>query len=122
MNRRMTALILLAALLLPVLSGCGLHSVGQKVDTAAEKVFDKAISPPSQAQATIHVQLTPQEAEAIALEYVQLTASDVTRLRTEFEIDDGVPLYQVEFHVDRTEYEFEIHAENGNILSYDKDL
>ena len=121
MHRRMTALILLAALLLPILSGCALQQIGQKVENTAEKMLDKAISPPAQAQATVHVQLTPQEAETIALEYVELTADDVKKLRTEFEIDDGVPLYQVEFRVDRTEYEFEIHAETGKILSYEKD-
>ena len=45
----------------------------------------------------------------------------MSRVRTEFEVDDGAPQYDVEFHQGDWEYEFEIHAENGKILSYDKD-
>ena len=66
-------------------------------------------------------QLTKEEAQQIALNYLGFSADQVTRLRTEYEIDDGIPQYDVEFHQGRHEYEFEIHAENGKILSYDKD-
>ena len=65
--------------------------------------------------------LTPEEAERIALERAGITADQAERLKTEFEFDDGVPQYDVEFHQGRQEYEFEIHAQNGNILSFDKD-
>ncbi len=65
--------------------------------------------------------LTREEAEAIALAHVGLTREEVTRLRVEYDIDDGVPQYEVEFYKDGWEYDFEIHAETGAILSYEKD-
>ena len=65
--------------------------------------------------------LTREQAEKIALDYLGFTADQVTRLRTEYEIDDGLPQFDIEFLQGDWEYEFEIHAENGQILSYDKD-
>ena len=65
--------------------------------------------------------LTREQAEKIALGYLGFTADQVTRLRTEYEIDDGLPQFDIEFIQGDWEYEFEIHAENGQILSYDKD-
>lgn len=65
--------------------------------------------------------LTREQAQKIALDYVGFTADQVTRLRTEYEIDDGIPQFDVEFHQGDWEYEFEIHGETGKILSYDKD-
>ena len=65
--------------------------------------------------------LTREQAEKIALDYLGFTADQVTRLHSEYEIDDGIPQFDVEFHQGDWEYEFEIHAENGRILSYDKD-
>ena len=65
--------------------------------------------------------LTKEQAEKIALDHLGFTADQVTRMHSEYEIDDGVPQFDVEFHQGDWEYEFEIHAANGKILSYDKD-
>ena len=65
--------------------------------------------------------LTREQAEKIAFDYLGFTADQVTQLHSEYEIDDGIPQFDVEFHQGDWEYEFEIHAENGRILSYDKD-
>ena len=65
--------------------------------------------------------LTKEQALEIALKHLGFSADQITRLRTEYEIDDGIPQFDIEFHQGDWEYEFEIHAENGKILSYDKD-
>ena len=65
--------------------------------------------------------LTEEQALQIALDYVGFTADQVSRVRTEFEVDDGIPQYDVEFLQGDWEYEFEIHGKNGKIISYDKD-
>jgi len=65
--------------------------------------------------------LTREQAQQIALEYLGFTADQVDRLRIEYEVDDGVPQFDVAFHQGNWEYEFEIHAENGKILSCDRD-
>ena len=65
--------------------------------------------------------LSEDQALQIALDYVGFAADQVSRVRVEFEVDDGIPQYDVEFLQGDWEYEFEIHAENGKIHSYDKD-
>ena len=65
--------------------------------------------------------LTVQEAEAIALEHAGFTADQVEHLRCVYDWDDGVAEYEVSFHVDRWEYEYDIDADTGAIRSYEKD-
>ena len=73
---------------------------------------------PTESAATL---LTAEEAKAIALAHAGFTAAEVQGLRAEYDVDDGVKMYEVEFRVDGWEYEFEIHAETGKILSWDKE-
>lgn len=65
--------------------------------------------------------LTAEEAQAIALEHAGFTADQVRFLRTEPELRDRVPHYDVEFQEGRWEYDYEIHAQTGEILSFDRD-
>lgn len=65
--------------------------------------------------------LTKDEAVSIALEHAGFTAEQVSRLQVEYDVDDGVPEYSVEFFADGYEYDYEIHAETGKILEWDKD-
>ena len=65
--------------------------------------------------------ITKEEAIAIALADAGFTQDQVTRLRAEFDYDDGRPEYEVDFHQGSYEYDYEIHAETGAILSRDKD-
>lgn len=60
-------------------------------------------------------------AKTIALEHAGFQEADVARLHTEYEIDDGVQQYDVEFHHGEYEYEYEINAQTGAIISADKD-
>lgn len=62
-----------------------------------------------------------EQAASIALSHADLSEADVTRLRVEYEIDDGVKQYDVEFHHNSYEYEYEINAQSGEIISADKD-
>lgn len=66
--------------------------------------------------------LSAEEAQTIALDHAGVAADAVRGLRCEFDIDDGVKQYEVSFRLDRVEYEYEIHADSGEILSYDKDM
>ena len=62
--------------------------------------------------------LTGMQAEDIALSYMGYTREQVSGLRNELEYDDGVPQYEVAFAVPGWNYEFEIHAETGEILAF----
>lgn len=117
--------ILSVLLCLLLLTGC---SIGAKLDAAEDTIENKidamedaAETSAAPAPSNKENLITQEEAETIALEHAGLTADQVTGLRTDYEVDDGVPEYEVEFHVERTEYDYTIHAETGKILSYDMD-
>lgn len=65
--------------------------------------------------------LTREQAQTIALEHAGLTAKQVKGLEIEFDVDDGVPEYSVEFYHEGWEYDYEIHAESGKLLDWDKE-
>ena len=109
-------------------------AVENRVDEAEDAV-EQALTPqttqpaPTQSAAQTVTQpasapagtLTSEQAQAIALEHAGLSADQVTYLRADYEVDDGVAQYEVQFHEGRWEYDYEIHAETGEILSYDRD-
>ncbi len=59
------------------------------------------------------------KAAQIALDDANLSESDVTRLHVSKDRDDGETIYEVKFTNENTEYEYEILASDGNILSSD---
>lgn len=66
--------------------------------------------------------ITQDEAQSIALTHAGIEATDTTYITSKLERDDGVWEYDVEFWVGTTEYDYEINATTGAILSYDKDV
>lgn len=65
--------------------------------------------------------LTREQARDLALEQAGVTADQVTRLEVEYDTDDGVARYEVSFHYDGWEYDYEFNADTGELLSYDRD-
>ena len=132
MKCRFCAALLLAALAFTVFSGC---AAAQQFEEQAEQRMD-AWEDKAEAQiesimtggaagavpAVPAAKLTKEEAIAIALKDAGLTEAQVTRLRAELDYDQGRAEYEVDFHFDRWEYDYEIDAETGKILSSDKDL
>lgn len=135
MKKQLTAIFLVFALLL-TMAGCSTVRAIQALDMAEEKIdknLDAAEEKPEQniresmapapaaEPTTPDKALTEEQAVQIALDHVGFTAEQITRLRTEYEIDDRIPQYDIEFHQGDWEYEFEIHGQTGQILSFDKD-
>ena len=70
---------------------------------------------------TSSASITLEQAKAIALKDAGLTESQVTFIRAFQEYDDGRLEYEVEFYKDNVEYDYEIDAATGKILSRDYD-
>ena len=136
MKKELSAALFAFALFL-TMTGCSAANAVRTLDAAEERVEAKldaaedrleaslrnAVAPsvPAEVPAQTSSLLTEEQARKIALDYLNLTEDQVTGLRVKYEIDDGIPQYDVEFHQGDWEYEFEIHGETGKILSYDKD-
>lgn len=129
MKFRVITLFLIVSLLL---TGCSVSAIRHGLDAAEDVLENRAdafedavesavVQAPNPTGTQPAATITREQAEAIALENAGFTADQVTRLRTEYEIDDGIPRYEVQFHQGRWEYDYEIHADTGAILSYDRD-
>ena len=106
--------ILTVLTILAVFAGCGLE---EKIDRIEDRIENKLEGGKSASE----VKLTQAEAEEIALEDAGFTREEVERLYTSYESDDGVPQYDVSFRVGEIEYEYEIHADSGKILSFEQE-
>ena len=62
-----------------------------------------------------------EAAKQIALDHAGLTAEEAHFVHAHLEQDDGNWKYDIEFHKDNTEYDYDIHALTGEILSFDQD-
>ncbi len=65
--------------------------------------------------------ITEDAAKAAALEHAGLAEADLEALRVRLDYDDGRAVYDVEFLQGAAEYDYEIDATTGEILSYDYD-
>ena len=65
--------------------------------------------------------ITLEEAKKIALKKAGLKEKDGTWKKEKEDRDDGRMTYELEFVSGEIEYEFEIDAENGNILDFEKE-
>lgn len=130
MKSRLIRLLLAAILVVCAMTGCQtagkVESAGQSVERGVEAVGDtlkQAIDPTAAAASGKYTNpaLTWEEAQNIALKHAGFTADQVTALHTQYEIEHGVPQYDVEFQHGSWEYDYGIHADSGEILSYSKD-
>ncbi|HIY00327.1 MAG TPA: PepSY domain-containing protein [Candidatus Blautia faecipullorum] len=65
---------------------------------------------------------TKEEALAITLEDAGIDEKDVKRSRVELDYDHGELTYDVEFYTESEEYDYEIDAKSGKILSADREI
>lgn len=66
-------------------------------------------------------EITEEQAKEIGLKHAGLSEAEVVFARVNLDRENGRKVYDVEFHKDSAEYDYEIDAKNGDILSYDYD-
>ena len=66
--------------------------------------------------------ISADKAKKIALNHANLTSNQVSYVQVEADFDDYTPSYDVEFYYNNVEYSYEINANNGNIISFEKDI
>lgn len=63
--------------------------------------------------------LSQDSALQIALEHAGIGASDAVVTKNHLDFDDGIYEYEIEFFANGKEYDYTIHAQTGEIRSYD---
>lgn len=81
-----------------------------------KKKQEKNTSAPEQ-----QAEITPVKAGEIAFEHAKVSRGEAVDYRSKLENEDGVWVYEIEFRVGNTEYEYEIDAETGRIISAEKE-
>ena len=71
---------------------------------------------------SVNNKITIEKAKEIALKHAGLTKDQVSFVRAERDIDDGIEKYDVEFNYDGKEYDYEISAIGGKIIKYDHEI
>ena len=66
--------------------------------------------------------ISEDEAKAIALQKAGRTDVQTDAVRAEFDCDDGIITYEVEFTAGGREYEYDINAETGEIIESEDDV
>lgn len=119
MKTRLFGILLAVILSVSAMTGCQAARTMESSGNTSKQAAGQATATTSGKHT--NPTLTLEEAQNIALKHAGFAADQVTALHTEYEIDHGVPQYDVEFHYGAWEYDYEIHAETGEILSYSKD-
>ena len=102
----------------------GANQYQSQVDALSGVVIQTETQPLSQSAATAAsgATITAEDAKAKALAHAGLTADAVTFVTAQLDRDDGRLVYDVEFYTaDYKEYDYEIDAATGAVVSYDYD-
>jgi len=90
-------------------------------ETTAATSAEPAAQAPAPAPAATN-QISADDAKAIAFQDAGVTEADVSLLDVHLDTDDGRTIYEVDFNVGMTEYDYDIDATNGAIIERSMDL
>ena len=76
----------------------------------------------SQPSSAANAFISEADAKKTAFDHAGVAEADVTGLRVKLDYDDGRQVYDVEFYSGNQEYDYEINAVDGTILSYDNEV
>ncbi len=71
--------------------------------------------------ATASKTATEAEAKAVVLAQAGVSEGEIKRYRAKFEIDDGVPQWEIEFRAGEYEYEATVNAATRTIIDFERD-
>lgn len=105
-----------------------------EINAASGKITDKDVESVKTRPQTVKESTTSAAAEQKgdfigvdsakqkALSHAGLNSADVRFTKVKFDKDDGISVYEIEFISGRYEYEYEINAETGKIIDWDKEI
>ena len=76
----------------------------------------------SQPSSAANAFISEADAKKTAFDHAGVAEADVTGLRVKLDYDDGRQVYDVEFYSGNQEYDYEINAVDGTILSFDQEM
>lgn len=117
------------------LAGCGAaedmtsnaESMGESVisdaQSATESIVDgaeSAMKDDEKHSMNLMAGITANDAKKAALEHANLNEDQVSDVDIDLDRDNGKLIYEVDFNSGNTEYDYDINAETGEVISADK--
>lgn len=90
-----------------------------KFSKEAHETVDPGVPTPEGTKPPQGSVITAAKAKEIALNHAGISAASATFVKVELDKDDGVQIYEVEFCVGATEYDYEIDALTGSVIHYE---
>ena len=144
MKRKILVSMITAAFLAVSITACGSSSTDSQAQTGAASQSggtvastnsasgqtansSAAVTPsvPTQAAASQSgstSEITEDQAKQIAFDHAQVKEEDLTNLKVKKDFDDGVSIYEVDFQAANKQYEYDIKAADGQILTTDFEI
>ena len=128
--KKIFGLIISFVLAMSIFTACSFSSGSQKRPNPEKQQRESSDFSDSQSPRTAQDNALPDEtsfigeerAKEIALERAGISPEGVIFDRVELDRDSGVWHYEVEFRKDRTEYDADIKADDGAVLSFESDF
>lgn len=83
--------------------------------------FDQEIET-TESSPTVSDYISLDEAKQIAFNHAGVDGTQASFDEAEWDEDDGIPYYSLEFEIGEADYEYEIHTVTGEILDFDIDI
>lgn len=90
----------------------GTQPAGQEGSQAGQEGTQETTQPPAQDEKSVDL----ESAKAAALSDAGLSEADVTFTKTKEDMEDGMPVYDIEFYTAAAQYDYEISAITGAVL------
>ena len=98
-------------------------SIWENIADAIEDIDEDAgISMKNSTQTGDKKQIGVEAAKQIALAHAKVALKDVTFIKAELDTEDGRAVYEIEFYSGNVEYDYDIDALSGEIISNDFDI
>lgn len=102
-------------------TGAILKAERKALPTVAAPVPVVQAAPAAVVQAAPAAPATEAEAKAVALAQAGVSEGEIKRYRAKFEIDDGIPQWEIEFRAGEYEYEATVNAATRTIIDFERD-
>lgn len=98
------------------------ESIGDSVVSNTESMVDDATSSIKDDKKSMNLMagITPQDAKQAALRHAKLDEGQIRDVDIDLDRDNGRLIYEVDFNSGNTEYDYDIDAETGAVISADK--
>ncbi len=101
------------------------ESMGESIVSGTESVVDdvtSTVTGDDKKSMNLMAGITASDATDAALKHAGLDKSQVRDIDVDLDRDNGKLIYEVDFNSGNTEYDYDINAETGEVISADKSM